>query len=111
MAGSLASPTGAPAPLAAPSSYNTRSRYATLQLSQILLRGKLTFNQLFRVLSMELPEQPSQYEEAAIFTIRYAIGAMNLTLDDRLSRGGTTGPSQTSNLIMLRLSRNFGANF
>jgi hypothetical protein len=111
LAGSLANPTGAPAPLAAPSSYNTRSRYATLQLSQILLRGKLTFNQLFRVLSMELPEQPSQYEEAAIFTIRYTIGAMNLTLDDRLSRGGTTGPSQTSNLIMLRLSRNFGANF
>jgi hypothetical protein len=62
-------------------------------------------------MSIAMPQQPSQHEESAWLSLRYSIGAMFITAENRLSRGGTNGPSQTSNLFMLRLSRTFGAHF
>ena len=111
LAGAVAQPVAAPAPNLLPSTYNTQSRFLTLQATQTMLRGKLALIEVGRLMSITMPQQPSQHEESAWLTLRYTIGATFLTLEDRLSRGGTTGPSQISNLLMLRLSRGFGASY
>ena len=58
-----------------------------------------------------MPQQPAQSEESGWISLRYTMGTIYITAEDRLSRGSTAGPSQTTNLFMLRLSRNFGAHF
>jgi len=62
-------------------------------------------------MSVDMPQQPSQHEESAWLSLRYALGQIYITAEDRLSRGGTDGPSLVSNLFMLRLSRGFGLHF
>jgi len=75
------------------------------------MRGKLALIEVGRMMSIEMPQQPRQYEESVWLSLRYTIGLLALTVEDRLSRGGSTGPAQTINLFMLRLSRSFGAHF
>jgi hypothetical protein len=104
-------PTGSPGAPVLSSAYNTRSRFATFQATQTMSRGKLSLVEVGRLMSIEMPQQPKQYEESVWVTLRYTMGAMYLTLEDRLSRGGTSGPAQTSNLLMLRLTRGFGGHF
>jgi hypothetical protein len=112
LAEALVAPEIAPAdPLVVSQAYNTRSRYATLQLSQSLLRSKLAITELLRILNLQMPGGPGQYEEAGMLTVRYQVGAVTLSLEDRLSRGGSIGPAQTVNVLMVRLSRAFGARF
>ena len=111
LAGSLAPSNGPPSPTILPSSYNTRSKFATLQATQTMLRGKLAIIEVGRVMSIEMPQQPSQHEESAWLSLRYALGQIYISVEDRLSRGGTAGPALMSNLFMLRLSRGFGVHF
>jgi hypothetical protein len=94
-----------------PSAYNSVSKFATVQATQTMWRGRLSVIEVGRLMSVDMPLQPSQYEQSAWLTLRYAMGAMFLTLEDRLSRGGSAGPAQTSNLLMLRLTRGFGGHF
>ena len=110
-AGAVTLGSGLPSTTILSSTYNTRSRFATFQATQTLLRGKLAVVEVGRLMSIEMPQQPSQHEESAWITLRYTIGQIFLTAEDRLSRGGSNGASLVSNLFMLRLSRNFGAHF
>ncbi len=110
-AGAVAVASGMPSTSLLSSTYNTRSKFVTLQATQTLLRGKLAIVEVGRLMSVEMPQQPSQEEESAWITVRYTIGQIFLSAEDRLSLGDSNGTSQVSNLIMLRLSRNFGAHF
>jgi hypothetical protein len=111
LAETVAVSAGSPSTTIVPSAYNTRSRFATFQATQTMLRGKLAVIEVGRLMSVTMPQQPSQHEASAWLTVRYTMGQMYLTAEDRLSRGGSTGPALTSNLFMLRLSRGFGAHF
>lgn len=104
-------PSGGPGAPLVPSAYNSVSKFATVQATQTMWRGRLSVIEVGRLMSVDMPLQPSQYEQSAWLTLRYAMGAMFLTLEDRLSRGGSAGPAQTSNLLMLRLTRGFGGHF
>ena len=111
LSGAVALPVAAPSPTIVSSSYNTQSRFASLQATQSMLRGKLVLVEVGRLMELQMPQQQGQHEESAWVSLRYTMGLMYITAENRLSRGGTNGPSQTSNLFMLRLSRNFGAHF
>jgi hypothetical protein len=111
IAGAVAVSGVGPSTTILPSTYNTRSKFATIQATQSILRGKLAIIEVGRLMSIEMPQQPRQHEESAWLTLRYTIGQIYLTAEDRLSRGGSNGPSLVSNLFMLRLSRNFGGRF
>ena len=111
LSGQVAPGNGTPSTTLLPSTYNTRSRFVTLQATQTLLRGKLAIIEVGRLMSVDMPQQPSQHEESAWLSLRYALGQIYITAEDRLSRGGTDGPSLVSNLFMLRLSRGFGLHF
>jgi hypothetical protein len=100
----------APTPILS-SAYNTRSKFATFQATQTVWRGKIAVIEMYRLMSVEMPLQPSQREESAMLSLRWALGQVFLSVEDRLSRGGTNGSTLAVNYFMLRLSRGFGARF
>ncbi|MEK6606509.1 MAG: hypothetical protein AABZ30_02505 [Myxococcota bacterium] len=92
-----------------PFEYNTRTWFLTAVATQAYLGGWLHFTEVARTLRIASPGRPDQYEHGGQLTASYRIGAFDLSLDERLSTGGTGDVRQTVNLVMVRLSRSFAA--
>jgi len=90
---------------------DSRTVFATISLTQAYLGGSLRFQQLARTLRTSGPGRPDQFEHGGFASVSYSIGAWTLSLDDRISHGGTNGITQTVNVVMARFSRAFGGRF
>ena len=91
-----------------PANFNTRVRYGTLSASLNVPFTKITVSALARTLSTEGPDRPIRHENSASLSLGYSIGASMISLDERISTGGSAGIWQTGNSIQLRAVRSFG---
>lgn len=94
-----------------PAEWNTHTRYLTLGSSQFFDLGRLSLREMARTLTSQAPGRPDQWESALAVSAGYAIGAVTVSVDERLSVGGTAGSRTTINVIMVRLARSFGGAF
>jgi hypothetical protein len=91
-------------------SYNSAQRYATLTLNPPAWEG-LRLSLVGRYFTQATPGQPDQFERGFSVIGSYAIGAFNVSLEERWSQGGAGQVDATGNLLMVRVSRAFGARF
>jgi hypothetical protein len=92
-----------------PSEYDHQTYFATLTASRWFWSGQLTVTAVGRTLDVRAPDRPEQWEHGASLTVSYVIGLLTLSVDDRLSVGGSAEvPMRTANLLYIRLSRTFG---
>ncbi len=103
----LASPAGSGI---LPASSNTVSRYATLTAESGLARG-LLLTGFARYATVTSPDRPDTWEASFNLRLAYRIGLFDLSLEDRHSIGAQGGPRVTTNVLMARISRSFGASF
>jgi hypothetical protein len=109
LSSSLTSPLHGDGLFLAPS-YNSTQRYATLSLSPPAWEG-LRATLIGRLMATSAPGQPDTFERGFSVSASYAVGAFNLSLEERWSQGGATQVTSTGNLLMARISRSFGARF
>jgi len=93
----------------APRQFNTRSTYATLTATRLLWDGHVTLSGMLRTLATTAPDRPEQWEQGAYVDLGLNVGLLVLSLNDQASRSGVGGTSRFANLIMVRVTRSFGA--
>ncbi|HUJ25089.1 MAG TPA: hypothetical protein VLW85_03665 [Myxococcales bacterium] len=91
-----------------PTSYNTRTRYATLFGGLRIPGTRVVLTALARTLSTEAPGVPIRHENGGDFTASYAVGAMTFSLEERFTTGGSGGLWSSGNIVMVRAMRTFG---
>ncbi|MBI4817252.1 MAG: hypothetical protein HY791_13400 [Deltaproteobacteria bacterium] len=103
---------GAPTGVTLPERFNTVTRHASVEVSQTLLGGELVLTELARTLKTELPSSPAPdtSEDALGFRADFRLGLFMLSLDERFSIGRLGDAERSSNLVMARLTRSFGAS-
>jgi hypothetical protein len=91
-------------------SFNTHSRYATVQLSHALSQ-RLSLGALGRWLDSTGPDRPRQYEVSGSMLLGYDIGQFTFRLEDRLTHGGNGDAWARTNLVFARVERRFDLRF
>lgn len=94
-------------PPIAPSSSNSRTAFASLTSASVIERWRL--GAIVRAAVVRDPGFPSAKEYGLSITAGYTIGLVSLTLEERLVLSDRQGLLSTSNTLVARLSRNFGA--
>jgi hypothetical protein len=91
-------------------SFNTHSRYATLQILHATT-SRLRVSVLGRLLDNEAPARPRERETSASLNLAYDIGQFTFQLEDRLTQGGNGETWARTNLLFARVERRFDIRF
>jgi len=91
-----------------PADYNTRSLFGTFTATRLLLGNRAAFSLLARAMRTDQPGRPRSFEHGGHAVLSLAIGLFSLSIEDRLSRGGSGGVWTAANVVMVRLTRAFG---
>jgi hypothetical protein len=91
-------------------SFNTHSRYATLQVQHATTR-RLRVGLLGRLLDTEAPARPREREASGSLTVAYDVGQFTFQLEDRVTQGGNGEIWARTNLLFARIERRFDLRF
>jgi hypothetical protein len=90
--------------------YDSHVRLAGASLSWAVT-SRLTMGVAGHALDSVAPGRPDTYEVGASGSLGYSIGSFTLQLQDNVSQGGSGGAWYRANIVMMRLTRAFGARF
>jgi hypothetical protein len=93
-----------------PSSFDSHTESAGLGATWVLWRS-LSLTGRSRYARLSGPEIASQEERSLHGILEYALGQVQLSVEDRYTEGGARGRGVQVNEVMVRLTRSFGARF
>ncbi len=94
-----------------PVAYNAHTRYVGAGWSSVFLSGKLPVNLTARVSQTEFVNQAATTGGGVTLQAQYLIGKFRVSLEDRLSFTTAANEVFNQNVLMLRLTRDFGMEF
>jgi len=90
--------------------FNTHSRFVTLSFTYKTFY-RLEWSAVGRYLESTSPGRPKQWERGGSLVVNFPYGLFMLSIEDRISQGGTGDTWTTGNAMFVRVSRAFGARF
>lgn len=93
-----------------PSAFDSHTQSAGISSTYFLTRS-LSISGRGRYARLSGPEVATQEERSLHGIVEYALGQLQLSVEDRYTEGGSRGRGVQVNEVLVRLSRSFGARF